>query len=102
MEDARLEKVRIVERAHCALQLGMEQLDPLAIRSLGHLPRIAAVSAEEIEVLGQVEVDRPVVAVHVICRATAVREIVTRQVEVLALDRLQVVPDRLAVESPEL
>ena len=80
----------------------MEELDPLAILGVGHLARIAAVAAEEDEVLGEVEMNRPLVALHVVGGALAGLEVVAGEEEVFALGILPVVPDGFAVEAPEL
>src|SRR5215469_5065428 len=80
----------------------MKQLDPLSIRRLRHLSRIAAITAEDVEILRQIEVNRPVVPVHVIGGALAVRQVIASEVKVFTLNRLPVVPDRLAIEPPEL
>ena len=80
----------------------MEELDPLAVFGARNLAGIAAIAAEEVEILGQVEVDAPFVALQWICGALAGLEVVAGEEEVLALGILPVVPDGLAVESPEL
>ena len=60
-------KLGVVEGAFVAADhLGMEELDPLAVGSLGYLAGVAAVAGEHVEVLGQVEVNGPVVALHVV------------------------------------
>src|SRR5882762_2803536 len=83
-------------------ELGMEELDPLAVGGLGNLTGIAAVAGEEVEVLGKVEVNRPLIALHVVRDAAVGVEVVADEEEVFALGVLPVVPDGLAVEPPEL
>src|ERR1700679_1582501 len=103
VEDSGLPEVGGVQRAGVALdQLGMEELDPLAVGGAGHLAGIAAVAGEEREVLGEVEVNRPLVALHVVGDTLAGLEVATGEEEVFALGILPVVPDGLAVEAPEL
>ena len=80
----------------------MEELDPLAVGGFGDLAGIAAVAGEEVEVLGEVEVNRPLVALHVEGGALAGLEVVAGEEEVFALGVLPVVPDGLAIEAPEL
>ncbi len=82
--------------------LGVEELDPLAVGGLGDLAGVAAVAGEEVEVLGEVEVNGPLVALHVEGGALAVGEVVAGEVEVFTFGGLPVVPDGLAVEAPEL
>ena len=102
-EVAGLEEVRVIEGVAGDLDVvWMEELDPFAVGRFGDLAGIAAVAGEEVEVLGQVEVDGPLVALHVVGGALAGGEVVAGEVEVLALDGLPVVPDGLAVEAPEL
>ena len=69
---------------------------------LGDLAGIAAVAGEEVEVLGEVEVNRPLVALHVVGGALAGLQVVAGEEEVFALGVLPVVPDGFAVEAPEL
>ena len=80
----------------------VEELDPFAVGGLGDLAGIAAVAGEEVEVFGEVEVNRPLVALHVIGGALAGLQVVAGEEEVFALGVLPVVPDGLAVEAPEL
>src|ERR1022692_4894677 len=80
----------------------MEQFNPLAILCSSHLAGVAAVAAKQIEILGQVEVNGPLVALHVEGSALAGLQVVSRQKEILALGILPVVPDRFTVEAPEL
>src|SRR5579875_2673090 len=94
-EVTRLEEVRIVECAVGRHKVRMEQLDPLAVRSLRHLSGIATIATEEVKILREIEVDRPVIALHVEGRALAILEIVASEVKILALDRLPVIPDGL-------
>ncbi len=82
--------------------LGVEEFDPLAVWSLGDLAGVSAVAGEEVEVLGEVEVNRPLVALHVEGGALAVGEVVAGEIEVFSFGGLPVVPDGLAVEAPEL
>ena len=82
-------------------QLGAEQIDPLAILGARHLARVAAVAAEQLAVARDVEVNRPLVALQVIPRPLARIDAVSRQPEILAARRLQIVPDGLAVGAPE-
>src|SRR5208282_204377 len=101
VEDTGLPKIRAVERVRGDReQMRMEKLDPFAIFGARHLSRIAAVVAEDVEILGQVEVDAPVVALHMIGGALAGLELVTGEIEDLALGILPVVPEGFAVESP--
>ncbi len=97
------QKSGLVEGAFCpADHVWVEELDPLAVGGFGHLAGVAAVAGEEVEVLGEVEVNRPLVALHVVGGAFAGLEVVAGEKEVFALGILPVVPDGLAVESPEL
>src|SRR5579875_897151 len=102
VKDAGLPEGRIVERSLAGNHLWMEQFDPFAIRCFGHLTGVAAIAAEQVEVARKVEVNRPLVALHVICGAASGFEVIAREEEVFALGILPVVPDGLAVETPEL
>ena len=102
MEDAGLPEGGLVERAFGAADhVRMEELDPLAVRGLRDLAGIAAVAGEEVEVFGEVEVNGPLVALHVIGGALAGLEVIAGEEEVFALGVLPVVPDGFAVEPPE-
>ena len=103
LEDSGLPEGGFVERAlRVADHVRVEELDPLAVRCVGDLAGVAAVAGEEVEVFGEVEVNRPLVALHVVGGALAGLEVVAGEEEVFALGKLPVVPDGLAVESPEL
>ena len=66
MEDAGLPEGGFVERAFAdGEHVRVEELDPFAVGGLGDLAGIAAVAGEEVEVLGEVEVNGPLVALHV-------------------------------------
>ena len=66
-EDAGLAEVGAVEGAFALRDhLGVEELDPFAVGGLGYLAGVAAVAGEEVEVLGEVEVNGPLVALHVV------------------------------------
>jgi hypothetical protein len=89
-------------RRRCADHFGTEELDPLAVGGFGYLAGVAAVAAEHVEVLSEVEVNRPLVALEVVGDAFVGGEVVAGDEEVFALGVLPVVPDGVAVESPEL
>ena len=67
LEDSGLEEVGFVEGAFgVAGGGGAEEVDPLAVGGFGYLAGIAAVAGEEVEVSGEVEVNRPLVALQVV------------------------------------
>ena len=102
-EDAGLPEGGAVERAFAeGDHVRVEELDPFAVRGFGDLAGIAAVAGEEVKVFGEVEVNRPLVALHVEGSAFAGLEVVAGEEEVFAFGILPVVPDGLAVEAPEL
>ncbi len=67
-----------------------------------HLPRVSPISAKHPAVPGDVEMNRPLVPLQVIPGPLPRLHVVSRQPEVLASRRLQIVPDRLSVRAPEL
>ena len=77
LEDAGLPKGGLVECALCVANcLRVKKFDPFAVGRLGYLAGVAAVAGEEIEIQGKVEVNRPLVALHVIGGALAGYQVV--------------------------
>src|SRR5882757_388169 len=66
LEDAGLPEGGLVE---CTVAGGehvwVEEFDPFSVGGFGDLTGIAAVAGEEVEVFGEIEVNRPLVALHV-------------------------------------
>src|SRR6202042_3779492 len=85
LEDAGLPEVWIVECAVGWEHVRVEELDPFAVGSLGDLAGISAVAGEEVEVFGEVEVNRPLVALHVEGGALSGLQVIAGEEEVLSL-----------------
>src|ERR1035438_7945211 len=103
MEDSRLPEAGIIEGPRRSLeQLGIEEFDPLAIGSLGHLAGISAVAGEESFSLSQVEVNGPLIALHVVRNALVGFQVIAGEKEILALGKLPVIPDGFSVQAPKL
>ena len=100
MKDSRLPVVSGIDSSRPNVEhLRMKQLDPLPVRSLGHLAGVAAVSGEESLALGQVEVNRPFVALHVVSDSLAGLQVVAGEEKILALRVLPVIPDSAAIQA---
>ena len=95
-KNSRLDK-RFVVNALIFDQLRPEQVDPLAVLGARNLTRIAAVATEQFSVNGDVEVNRPFVALQVIPRAGPRLNGIAREPEILSPRCLQVIPDRLPI-----
>ena len=100
IEDAGLDQA-LVDDVTVVQRQGMKQLDPFAVGSPGDLARVTAVAAEKTFVGGDIEVDRPGVAIHVVPAAFAGVDVVAGQKKVFALGGLQVVPEGFAINAPE-
>ncbi len=103
-EEARADQVRIVrvlDAGDVGQLLGPKQVDPLAVGSVRHHFVVAAVAREHRPVGRHVEVHGPFVALEVVPRPPAGRDLVGGQPEILAPRRLQVVPDGPAVGAEE-
>ncbi len=100
VEDAGVDEIGRV-LAGIAFNLGMEKFNPFAVLGFGDLTGIAAVAAEEVGIFGEIEVDGPLIALHVIPGAFLRFEVVACEPEVFALGGLQIVPERFAVDAPE-
>jgi len=101
-EDAGLPEDGIVDGPRAGKQAGVKEFDTLAIGGFCDLSWVAAVAGEEVEVLCEVEVNGPSVALHVVGGALVCLQIVTGEEKVFALGWLPVVPDGFAIEAPEL
>src|SRR5437764_11547517 len=83
-------------------QFRTEEINPLAVRSMRHLPFIAAIAAEQLSVPGHIEVDRPLVALQMIPGSRTCLDVVACYPEVFSARSLEVVPESLAIDAPEL
>src|SRR5260370_5436660 len=103
LEDAGLPEAGFVEGAVAGGEhVRVEELDPFAVGGFGDLAGIAAVAGEEIEIFGEIEMNRPLVALHVEGGTLAGLQVVAGEEEVFAFGVLPVVPDGFAIEPPEL
>ena len=84
-KDTRLPEGGLVQSSGARQHPGMKEFDPLAIACVCYLTGIAAVSGKEIEISGQIEVNGPLVPLHVVRRPPVSLEIVSGQEKILAL-----------------
>ena len=75
MKDSRPPERRIVETVLVLSPLRMKQVDPRSGIRTGHLTRVSAVASEQCRALIHVEVNRPLVALHVVRHALVGRDI---------------------------
>jgi len=73
----------------------------LAVGRVRHLAGITTIAAEQRAITRDVEVDRPFVTLEVIPGSMFRVQVVTRQPKIFTARRLQVIPNRTAVGTPE-
>src|SRR4030095_5268236 len=83
-------------------QFRLKQINPLAISRCRNTVWTTSVPGEQSSIGGDVEMTRPLTAFKVIPDSLSARDVVTSKPKHLALRRLQVVPDHLAVATEKL
>jgi hypothetical protein len=77
------------------------KLDPLSIRSTGHLKRATAIPTENARIQIAVKMNGPLTVIHLIPAALFGLGVVAGQEKALSLRNLQVIPDSLSICIPK-
>ncbi len=101
MQYARVDEA-LVDNAAVLNQLGTEEVNPLPFGRVSYLPFVSTVAAEELSIGGNIEVDRPLVALQVVLRPFTGLDVIAGQPEVFPARGLQIVKQNLAVGVPKL